>query len=405
MMKTKSLVQDIQVIDEEKRIAKGWASVEIVDLEGDVISIDAFKKIMDVYLKRGGPILDEHTHKHVGKTLSYEFKEKNGRPGVLLTFQIFKDYSIDDQVWEEIKSGKKRGLSVGFKPLEQVQKCTPEMCRNEIKEIELFEVSVVQMPANPEATIEAVASAKSLAAPCGKKLCLVKLHEQLKELMKGDPEFHRCVQHLREQYGEDGQYNPWAVCHAALSMSKDMTWDECIEQARKDPDIDDPERFCGWLYWHGPNAEQHRRERRQRKKDCGHASSHGEAATTTSKGGTDMGDQENKAAPPAGEEAATKQEETAPAVNPLEEILARLERIEKRLAALESAGSAEEEGTEEGKSVAEDLEAKIEEVVEKAIKKHLVPAASTPEPEVDATPAVEKTKGMPDSLAAFVLGR
>jgi hypothetical protein len=35
-----------------------------------------------------------------------------------------------------------------------------------------------------------------------------------------------------------------------------MTWEECIADAKK-TGKKDPEKFCGWLYWHGPNAGKH----------------------------------------------------------------------------------------------------------------------------------------------------
>ena len=34
-----------------------------------------------------------------------------------------------------------------------------------------------------------------------------------------------------------------------------MTWEECIAEASKDPDVSDPEKLCGWLKAHGPNAK------------------------------------------------------------------------------------------------------------------------------------------------------
>jgi len=41
----------------------------------------------------------------------------------------------------------------------------------------------------------------------------------------------------------------------AVGMDKygKMTWEECISEAKKTGKTD-PDKFCGWLYWHGPNA-------------------------------------------------------------------------------------------------------------------------------------------------------
>lgn len=47
------------------------------------------------------------------------------------------------------------------------------------------------------------------------------------------------------------------VAERLLRMAKilmaDMTWEECIADAKKTGKRS-PEKFCGWLRWHGPNA-------------------------------------------------------------------------------------------------------------------------------------------------------
>ena len=35
-----------------------------------------------------------------------------------------------------------------------------------------------------------------------------------------------------------------------------MTWEQCIAEARKDPDVTDPEKLCGWLRYYGPHGEK-----------------------------------------------------------------------------------------------------------------------------------------------------
>ena len=45
-----------------------------------------------------------------------------------------------------------------------------------------------------------------------------------------------------------------SVIMGALFRKADMTWEECIEEAKKKKNVKDPEKLCGWLRWHGPNA-------------------------------------------------------------------------------------------------------------------------------------------------------
>lgn len=44
-----------------------------------------------------------------------------------------------------------------------------------------------------------------------------------------------------------------AVRASVLRKSK-MTWQQCIDKAKKNPDVKDPEKLCGWLKNYGPNA-------------------------------------------------------------------------------------------------------------------------------------------------------
>jgi hypothetical protein len=40
-----------------------------------------------------------------------------------------------------------------------------------------------------------------------------------------------------------------------LKAMEKMSWEECIAEASKDPNVTDPEKLCGWLRAHGPNAK------------------------------------------------------------------------------------------------------------------------------------------------------
>lgn len=149
----------MRILNDSMRSFEAWGSVDIVDKDGEVIPMEEFKKIMPLVMDRGGNIIDGHTNKTVGKILGYEFKEKeDGKDGVLLTGKIFKHYPYDDEIWQKIKTKKWHmmggGLSFGGRAHKTLENKTwKELGTADIlQNIEGFEFSIVDSPANPEAT-------------------------------------------------------------------------------------------------------------------------------------------------------------------------------------------------------------------------------------------------------------
>jgi len=182
----KSDTFEIQEVKESDRIFEGWGSIEMVDRDGDFIPIDAISQVMDTYMKRGGVITDSHSSRIVGKMLDWKVRERNdGKKGIWLKGSIHDDYPIDDAVWYAIKSGHYEGFSLGGDAFEKYMECDEAECYQKIPKMALYEWSVVRIPANQGATIQAVnAMAKSVS---------------LQKKMTWD----ECIAKMKEQYGAD----------------------------------------------------------------------------------------------------------------------------------------------------------------------------------------------------------
>ncbi len=151
-----------------RRIFKGWGSVQMKDNQGEEVDIEGISKVMGIVMKRGGVLLLQHSNRPVGKIVKWDIREKKTKDGTMkdglwLEAEIFKDYIIDDKVWSAIKSGWITGFSIGGSPKPGAKKieCEGDECFIKINEMELYEVSIVDSPANPEALIEEHAIAKS----------------------------------------------------------------------------------------------------------------------------------------------------------------------------------------------------------------------------------------------------
>ena len=138
----------------------GWASVEMVDKQGDLIEMEGFKKNIEAFFKMGAPIMDKHSNRKVGSYIDYEFKNKNGKPGLYVKGVIYRGFRIQDEVWEKISGNPPEypAMSIGADPMNNKKDCPKGSltCFNRITDLETFEISPVDSPANPEATIEEV---------------------------------------------------------------------------------------------------------------------------------------------------------------------------------------------------------------------------------------------------------
>lgn len=156
-----SQISESEILNKEDRIFKAWGSVEIRDKENDLLPMSEFKKIMPVVMKRGGNIMDRHSNRQVGQILNYEFKMKETAEGpvegVYLTCQIYKDYEIDDAVWEMIKENLIKGLSFGGQNKFEEIKFEKGMDVTKILTgMAGFEFSVVPSMMNQEASMDQV---------------------------------------------------------------------------------------------------------------------------------------------------------------------------------------------------------------------------------------------------------
>jgi hypothetical protein len=142
-----------EILNDKDRIVRGWITVEARDKDGELIPISEMKKSLNTWMKRGGFIGDQHSNRIIGKALNWreEIHPESQKQGIIMDYQIFDDYSIDDKAWEEIKNGKRQGLSFGGralnKPTLEKDEGTGQTMRT-LTGIESYEVSSVTNPAN-----------------------------------------------------------------------------------------------------------------------------------------------------------------------------------------------------------------------------------------------------------------
>lgn len=165
-------VVDFKSVDEELRTIEGIATTPTADRMGDIVETDG------IQFKLPLPLLYQHDSKMpIGNVI----EAKASKNGIRIKAQMAAagiDAGID-RAWNLIKAGLVRGLSIGFRPLEDA--FNKETGGFRILRSEWLELSAVTIPANAEASILSVksADAATLAALGVKRGDVVRLDSTL----------------------------------------------------------------------------------------------------------------------------------------------------------------------------------------------------------------------------------
>ncbi len=141
-------------MDDEKGIIKGYASMfNNKDSDGDIITKGAYTKTLQENSERIAFLYQHNMNQPIGKPLSMKEDEK----GLFIEAKI-SDSSLGQDVKTMVSEGILKEFSVGFIPIkEDLQKDV-----NYIKEIKLFEFSLVTLAANPLAKVTEYKGTKSV---------------------------------------------------------------------------------------------------------------------------------------------------------------------------------------------------------------------------------------------------
>ena len=142
-------------------IVAGYASVELVDKQGDLITTDAlneaFRKFMDNQKCRNVQLA--HSNIQVGEVVP-EYTDSSGRlwksevddSGMFVVIRLRNDIEKAREVASEVRKGNLKSFSIGGQAFERVSKSSKERgSYREIRRMELHEVTICEKGINPEA--------------------------------------------------------------------------------------------------------------------------------------------------------------------------------------------------------------------------------------------------------------
>jgi len=149
------LSMPINKIDVERRIVHGFATLDNLDKQGDVVPADASLRAFERFR---GNIREMHDKKAVGKMVSfredkyYDTETQKFYNGIVVSAYVSKGAQ---DTWEKVLDGTLTGFSIGgvVKESEDVYDENLGKAYQVIKEYELSELSLVDNPANQLANL------------------------------------------------------------------------------------------------------------------------------------------------------------------------------------------------------------------------------------------------------------
>jgi HK97 family phage prohead protease len=143
-------------------VIAGYASVDMVDKQGDRIPVSALKKAFNGFMADPAyrNVQLAHSGIQVGEVLS-NYTDSEGRVwkstvddhGLFVVCKIRNDIEKAREVQKQVRSGELRAFSIGGQALFRVSKTTPEHgTHREITDMELHEITLCKKGINPEST-------------------------------------------------------------------------------------------------------------------------------------------------------------------------------------------------------------------------------------------------------------
>jgi|TARA_R110000824_G_scaffold3689_5_gene17458 HK97 family phage prohead protease len=143
-------------------VIAGYASVDMVDKQGDRIPVSALKKAFQGFMDNAAyrNVQLAHSGIQVGEVLT-SYTDQEGRVwkstvddhGLFVVCKIRNDIEKAREVQKQVRSGELRAFSIGGQALFRVSKTTEEHgTHREITDMELHEITLCKKGINPEST-------------------------------------------------------------------------------------------------------------------------------------------------------------------------------------------------------------------------------------------------------------
>lgn len=144
----------MSVVDAPSSLAvETWGSVEVRDADGELVPVKTIEDYADKFIEAGGLLHDSHSNVPVGTVWNWEVRKhpETGQDGIVFYFNVYRDGEVFERARDDILSGRKQAVSIGAEAPRGGYKCDDRGCYVERDVTDLYELSICETPANPEA--------------------------------------------------------------------------------------------------------------------------------------------------------------------------------------------------------------------------------------------------------------
>ena len=195
-------------------VVAGYASVELVDKQGDLITQGALNDAFGNFMKsdRFRNVQLAHSNIQVGEVID-SYVDSNGRmwksevddTGMFVVVKLRNDIEKAREVAAEIRKGNLRGFSIGGQAFKRVRRSDFEKGDyQEISKMELHEITICEKGINPEAQFRILKEDKTMT-DADMSSIMERLEKRLDELEKGEmpPGLKEHMADKKESKGDD----------------------------------------------------------------------------------------------------------------------------------------------------------------------------------------------------------
>ena len=183
-------------------VIAGYASVDVVDKQNDLITLEALQEASDKFMKSDYKnVMITHSNVQVGEVVdSYTDTKGNllktgcDDTGFFVVIKMRNDIEKAKEVARDIRKGKLRSFSIGGQAMHKHNVHDPDIgTYKEIDKLELHEITICEEGINPEAKFEIIKENKKNK---GSEI-------MTDEISKALGEFEDIVAQLRNQIGDE----------------------------------------------------------------------------------------------------------------------------------------------------------------------------------------------------------